>query len=275
MGVATVEVRGHAFRVTSSIHPRSARSVLLVHGIGISHRAFARLHRELEPFASVYSVDLPGFGSLPAPRRSPGVPEMASLLGRAVERALAAAGASGRGTGAAGREAAGAAGTLIAVGGSMGAQWVVELARQRPDLVSRLVAIGPVVNDARRTAAAQGLALLADTLREPPSANAIVFGDYLRCGPRWYLRQLRPMLRYRIEDRVAGLPQPLLIVRGGRDPIAPAAWCERLAGRAPVARIADIPGQPHLAQHTAPAAVAREIARFAGIPGPAAAEPPA
>ena len=244
---ATVEVRGAPFRVTSSPGPGGGRPLVLVHGIGISSRAFARLHAELSVRAPVHSVDLPGFGPLPRPDRTLDVAGMAELLGEAI-----AARAAGLGAG----------GPVVAVGNSMGAQWVVELARQRPDLVSHVVTIGPVVNDRRRGALAQGAALLADSLREPWSANRIVLSDYLRCGVRWYLRQLRHMLRYRIEERVAGLAQPLLVVRGGRDPIAPADWCARLAGAAPRARIAEIPGQPHLAQHTAPAAVADAIAGF-------------
>ncbi len=240
----TIEVRGSAFRVTASSHPGGAPAFLLVHGIGISSRAFARLHRVLAADATVYSVDLPGFGGLPAPDRSPDVPAMAALLANVVRMETAE--------------------PVIAVGNSMGTQWVVELARQHPELVSRVVVIGPVADDTRRSAVAQGLALLIDSTRESPSANALVLRDYLRCGPRWYFRQLPHMLDYRIEDSVAELERPLLIIRGERDPIARAGWCERLREAAADAQLAQIPRQPHLAQHTAPREVAREIRRFVG-----------
>lgn len=244
----TVRVRDCTFRVTTSEspahtrHPAATHTVVLVHGIGISSRAFAPLHDVLARYATVHSIDLPGFGRAPKPRRSLSVAEMARLLAVVVESL--------------GRE------PVIAVGNSMGTQWVVELARQRPDLVTHAVAIGPVVDEAKRSALAQAIALLVDSTRESRSANAMVLREYLRCGPRWYLRQLPHMLRYRIEDRVAELHCPLLIIRGERDPIASAEWCARVRDAGVRAQLAQIPGQPHLAQYTAPRAVAREISRF-------------
>ena len=119
---------------------------------------------------------------------------------------------------------------------------------------------------------AQTVALATDTLGEPPLINAIVFSDYLRCGVPWYLTQLRHMLTYPIEDRVAELARPLLLIRGSRDPIAGLEWSRLLRERAdaaagPSARSASasrsslvvIPGQHHVAQHSAPRAVASAI----------------
>ncbi|UWF78670.1 alpha/beta hydrolase [Microbacterium sp. EF45047] len=250
-------MQGQRFRVFSSLHPESSVAFLLVHGIGISHRLFSRLHGVLAAEHTVHTVDLPGFGGLPRPPWSPDVPEMSRLLGQALDRLGAdRLGADRLGAGGLG------AGRLVAVGDSMGTQWVVELGVQRPDLVSHVVAIGPVVDDRHRTAGAQARALALDCLREPPSAYARVLTEYLRCGPRWYSSQLRHMLSYPIEERVLLLPRPLLILRGGRDPIAGPAWCARLQRRAPLARTSEIPGHPHLVQHTAPWEVAGEIVRF-------------
>ncbi|WP_199484450.1 alpha/beta fold hydrolase, partial [Microbacterium sp. C448] len=119
----------------------------------------------------------------------------------------------------------------VLVGHSMGAQWVVELARQRPDLAASVVLIGPVADDEHRTIRAQSLALALDTLGEPPVVNAIVFAEYIRCGMPWYLTQLRHMMAYPIEDGVADLVVPVLIVRGGNDPVAGLEWCRRLSDR--------------------------------------------
>jgi pimeloyl-ACP methyl ester carboxylesterase len=233
-----------SFRIHSSRRPDASPTqvFVLVHGIGVSHRYLARLHRQLAERSDVHSIDLPGFGGLPKPAGQVPVPLMADALGVVLDR-LGLAGA-------------------VLVGHSMGAQWVVELAVHRPDLASSVVVIGPVSDDLRRSVAAQSIALAVDTIGEPLDGNVIVFTDYLRCGPRWYLRQLRHMVTYPIENRVTALTCPLLIIRGGDDPIAGQAWTRRLRDHAPAGSLVMVPGHRHLVQHTAPRTVAHAITAF-------------
>lgn len=229
-----------AFRVFRSA-PRAGLgpSVVLVHGIGMSHRSLARVHRALATTRTVYSVDLPGFGGLPRPEGEVDVASMAYALAEVI--------------------ASLSVGPVILVGHSMGAQWTVELAVARPDLVAQLIIMGPVVDAEHRTLAAQMRALAIDTLREAPDANAIAFSDYARCGPVWYLAQARHMVAYPIEKRVALLKLPLLIIRGGHDPIAGLRWCRRLRDAAPRARLVLVPRARHLVQYSSPAATASAI----------------
>jgi pimeloyl-ACP methyl ester carboxylesterase len=156
----------------------------------------------------------------------------------------------------------------------MGVQWAVELAVLRPDLVAHVVLMGPVTDDRHRSLVAQAIALGRDVLGEPPRVNAVVFRDYLRCGPRWFLAQSRFMVPYPIEDRLALLSIPVLILRGGRDPIAGMAWCRRLRTHAPRgSRVVIVPGHHHVVQFTAAPAVASAVRAFiAGQPerGPSA-----
>lgn len=215
------------------------RAIVLVHGIGMSSRYLSRLHDALLPHADVHSVDMPGFAGLPKPGRTVDVATMAAALGEVV--------------------ASLDAGPVVVVGHSMGTQWAVELGVQRPDLVSDVVIIGPVADLAHRSAFAQTRALCIDTLLESPATNWIVATDYIRCGVPWYLAQLRPMLDYALEERVARLTVPLLVIRGERDPIAGPAWCRLLRDRAPVAVLVRIPGGAHNAQCSAPRAVAAAI----------------
>ena len=235
-----MDIGGLAFRVLSSISPASREpAIVLVHGIGVSHRYLSRLHDELAAHRTVISVDLPGFGGLPKPRHDVDVPSMARALTQLLEQL--------------------ALGPAILLGHSMGTQWVIEAALQRPELLTSVVAMGPVVDDRHRTVLRQTWALSIDTLREPPTVNAIVLTDYLRCGVPWYLTQLRHMLAHRLEDRVPFLAVPLLLIRGGEDPIAGLEWCRRLRRSAPRAHLVQIPGHHHVAQHTAPKAVASAI----------------
>ncbi|MHC2999123.1 alpha/beta fold hydrolase [Microbacterium sp. HJ5] len=228
------------FRVLSSPRPRSEKpAVVLVHGIGVSHRYLSRLHAELAQTRSVHSLDLPGFGGLPKPVGDVDVPRMAEGIATVL--------------------ASLDVGPVVLVGHSMGSQWVVEVGARRPDLVTHVVAMGPVADARHRSVFAQTAALAVDTLGETPAINAVVFTDYLRCGPRWYLAQLRHMLAYRIEDRAAALTRPLLVVRGSRDPIAGMEWCRLLRDRADDGSLVVIPGGHHVAQQSRPRAVAAAI----------------
>jgi pimeloyl-ACP methyl ester carboxylesterase len=246
-GGVAVTANGLTGRLYSSNVPSAAaRPVyVLLHGIGVSHRYLARLHVELARSADVYSFDLPGFGGTPRPGRQVSVGEYAAF----VAAVLAQQGV----------------GSCIVVGHSMGVQFAVELALQAPALVSRTVLMGPVVDPARRSAAWHALALTRDALfSEPPSTNAVVFTDYFRAGFRWYLTELPVMMEYPLDARARGVAQPVLVLRGGRDPIARRPWCEYLAAQAPDGAFAEVRGRGHVVQETATEDVARIIRSWAG-----------
>ena len=212
---------------------------VLLHGIGASHRYFRRLQNVLARHGDTHAIDLPGFGATPTPDRQVSVADYAAHTAATLEKM--------------------GAGPVVVIGHSMGTQVATELAIQRPDLVSHVALLGPVVDPERRTVLQQTLALGRDALMESPIGNAIVLSDYARAGVRWYLTELPVMMSYTIEDRLALVPQPVLIVRGSRDPIAPDTWCRKLAVTAPRGHFLEIPGKPHLVQHGAAALTAEGI----------------
>jgi pimeloyl-ACP methyl ester carboxylesterase len=240
----TIERGDRAFRVLTSATAGGTGRLpfVLIHGIGMSHRYLARLHDRLALEGVVHSVDLPGFGGLPKPVGDIDVEAMAASLGEVLDDL--------------------GIGPAIVVGHSMGAQWAVELGVQRPDLVRGVVAMGPVTDDRHRSLPAQALALGLESLGEPPTVNAIVFTDYVRCGVRWYLTQVRHMLAYPIEDRAAELTTPLLVLRGGDDPVAGLEWCRRLRDCARDGALVVVPGHNHVVQQTAPRSVASALGAF-------------
>jgi pimeloyl-ACP methyl ester carboxylesterase len=260
-GVA-VTANGLTGRLYTSNAPSGAGqpAYVLLHGIGVSHRYLARLHVELaqgaeapqspqaeslDRGAAVYSFDLPGFGGTPRPGRQVTVGEYAAF----VAAVLAERGVE----------------SCIVIGHSMGVQFAVELALQVPGLVTRTVLMGPVVDPARRSAAWHALALTRDSLfSEPPLTNVVVFTDYFRTGFRWYLTELPVMMEYPLDSRVRGVAQPVLVLRGGRDPIARRPWCEYLAAQATDGAFAEVSGRGHVVQDTATGEVAQAIRRWAG-----------
>lgn len=242
---------GHlTFRLITDRLPEPATSpaFVLVHGIGMSHRSLARLHDALDKERAVFSIDLPGHGGLPKPRVDGKLDVEVDV--REMARGLAGAIASLK------------IGPVILVGHSMGAQWITAIARQNPELVDRVVFIGPVVDPARRTLGHQACALARDSLGESPRINTIVTTDYLRCGTPWYAAQARHMFEYLIEDEVARLTVPVLIIRGQRDPIAKHEWCRALGDQAATSTLVTVPGHHHVVQHSASEHVAKAILAF-------------
>ncbi|MGY2745063.1 alpha/beta fold hydrolase [Pseudarthrobacter sp. O4] len=261
-----VEAAGHLGHVFASRRPPvntayagpdaapPAPAVLLVHGIGVSHRYLRRLHGVLAGSVDTYSIDLPGFGATPRPEQVLTVAVHASYILGAMEQL----------------------GVLefMIVGHSMGTQFAVEAALQQPERIPYVVLMGPVVDSKRRTVLQQALALGRDSLFfESPSSNALVFTDYLRCGPSWYLKTLRVMMDYPTEQRAAGVAAPVLVLRGASDPVASADWCRRLADRAPNGTLLEIRGTGHVVQHNRATEVAEAIMSFAGLPGAASQAP--
>lgn len=244
--------RMYASRATPAVRAESP-TIVLIHGIGASHRYLARLHHVLARTADTISIDLPGFGSTPRPDRQLTAAEQGAFIHEVLDQS--------------------GVGPRVLVGHSMGSQFVLEAALQRPEQVPQVVLMGPVVDVRRRTLPRQMFALAKDAvLYETPGSNALVFSDYLRCGPLWYLKELRVMMNYPIEERIRGLGMPVMVLRGASDPIATGEWCRILARRAPAGRLVEVPGCGHVVQYTGTAQVADAISGFAGLPGSGTAE---
>lgn len=218
-------------------------SYVLIHGIGVSHRYLARLHAVLAASAPTYSLDLPGFAGTPKPGRQLSVEDYGAFIAEALKTC--------------------GIDSYVLVGHSMGVQFAIEAALREPDRAQHLVLMGPVVDARHKNIQRQSLALFLDgLLRESPSSNWIVFSDYLRCGPRWYLTELPVMMAYPTEKRLADVDIPVLVLRGSRDQVAGPEWSLRLSRAVPQGRLVEIPGVGHVAQHMRPTAVADAIRSF-------------
>ncbi|MHA7155636.1 alpha/beta fold hydrolase [Arthrobacter sp. TMN-50] len=215
---------------------------VMVHGIGMSHRYFDRLQPELALHGNTHVLDLPGFGGTPKPGQQLGIDAYAAALGRTLDQAGIR--------------------SCVLIGHSMGAQFVTELAVQRPDLVTDLVLIGPVTDPTRRSAVWHSFALGLDSLRERPLTNAMVLADYARCGLPWYFTELPVMLNYNIHERLPLATQPVLVIRGSNDPVSRQPWCLRLAAEAKDGRLVEIPGQPHVAHRGGAKEVTQAVLAF-------------
>jgi len=253
--VSDVRSQGLSGRIYASLgagktraEGEAAPAFVLVHGIGVSHRYLFRLHQFLAETTDTYSIDLPGFGATPKPGRQLSVGDYADFILAALDELGVT--------------------SCVLVGHSMGTQFAVEAATRQPDRITELVLMGPVVDPRRRTVMRQALDLATDcALFESPSSNLVVLTDYVRCGPRWYLKELPVMMTYPLEERIRDVGVPVLVLRGAKDPVASRDWCQILAARAAAGEFREVPGCGHVVQHTGTAEVAGAILDFARCPG--------
>lgn len=226
-------------------HGSGRRSFVLIHGIGMGRTVFADLIEQLAPHGTVVAVDLPGYGEAPEPHRVLTMERTADLLAAYLRARVRT--------------------PVVAVGHSMGAQVVLELAVRHPETVDRLVLLGPSTDPRARSIPGQLWRLLRDIAVESPKVIAIGAREYLRAGPR--LRQkTRAMLVHRPERILAAVRRPTLIIRGENDVVAPRDWCTAIAAAIPGARLGEIEGHGHETMIRDAAPSAELITRFAAEP---------
>lgn len=198
---------------------------VLVHGLGMAHEYWDGLADVLEESGTVYALDLPGFGDAPEPPRPLSMAESGEL----VAELIAAEGLD----------------HPVLIGHSTGAQVVSETAARHPDLVDRIVLIGPTVNPRERSLGLQTLRFLQDIALVNPKTLALGLAAYAEAGPKWYAANLRPMLQHRMELTLPRIEAETLVVRGEHDHIVPRYWAEEIAALVPSGRFAEVPGRGH------------------------------
>jgi 2-hydroxy-6-oxonona-2,4-dienedioate hydrolase len=227
----------------SALPPPGATPVVLVHGWGVAGGYLVPTAARLAATHPVWVPDLPGHGSSSKPRDALDVRGLADVL-------------------IGWMDAVGLRGAVLA-GNSLGCQTITELALRRPDLVQGIVLVGPTVDPRARSVPRLAMRLVASGLFEPKSLAFVLAWDYARMGVRRLRGELRRMLDDRIEERLARLRVPALVVRGEHDAIAPARWAAevvRLLGGP--ARVLTLAGAAHAPTYSDPDVVARHVRTF-------------
>ncbi len=215
----------------------SGAPVLLVAGLTMSGRYLAPTAAELATDRLVLAPDLPGVGRSPHPERPLTIVELADLLHDLL---------------------VGTTGPAVIVANSFGCQVAVELALRHPAVVRGLVLTSPVVAPRVRSLAPVSARFLAAMAHEPWAYLGIALLDNVRGWTRKGRSNLLALLAYPIEDRVAELTVPTLVVRGSRDRLVPEPFARRLAGLVPGGRSVEM-ATGHAVPYSAPVALARLV----------------
>ncbi len=246
--------------------------LLMLHGIGGGHRAFAP---QVEAFAHAgfraVAWDAPGYG-----RSAPVEPyNFKALAARCIALIEALLATSERKS-------------LALLGHSMGGMLAQEVVARRPDLVHQLILCGtsPAFGKAdgawqqqfvaERTApldAGKTMAELAEVLvPQMVGPGALPEGALLaqRCmaevPPATYRRALQALMGF---DRRANLPQirvPTLLVAGEFDKNAPSSVMRKMAEQIASSHFVELPGVGHLQNLEAPDAFEAAVLAFLNLP---------
>lgn len=233
-------------RETADASVPGARPVLLLHGVGTTTRYHRPVLHALRGRLPAVAVELPGIGS----SSSDDIPNSVAGQADVVAEWLRTTGRR----------------PLVVAGNSMGAQTAVELAVRHPDLAERVVLLGPTVDRRSRNLPQQIVKLAVDATRERPILLAITVTDTFLTRRRAVNRYLRAALDHRVEERIAQVRAPVLVVRGERDPLVPRRWAQHLADAAPRGRFHEVPGAAHAVHHGRPEAVADLLVEVATTP---------
>lgn len=132
-------------------------------------------------------------------------------------------------------------GTVILGGHSSGTQVAAAAAAGRAD-VGLVLLTGPIVDPVARSLVRLGFRWLSDGKQETGGLIASQAPEWWRAGPRRLIRLIRTHLAYRIEEPLARLTVPALILRGSSDKLSTPGWCRRLAALTPGGRYVELPG---------------------------------
>jgi pimeloyl-ACP methyl ester carboxylesterase len=232
---AAAGTRVHA----AALGTASGPVVVCVHGLGVSHRYFLPVARELAPHARVVAPDLPGFGRTRGPAQALDVrgqsQALADWLGRTGHH------------------------KALLLTNSTGCQVVVDLATHSPELLGPVVLVGPTFDRRARSLPRQYVRLVANQRWEDPRMAPVLSLDWVACGPRRYARTLASLLHDPVERKLRHVTVPTLVVRGARDPIVPRTWAREVAQGLPDGRLAEVPGKGHTLNWSAPKELTRLV----------------
>jgi pimeloyl-ACP methyl ester carboxylesterase len=239
-----INVGGHVIHYRASVNPsnKNLSPIILVHGLGVSSRYMVPTAVMLAPHRTIFAPDLPGFGRSKKPPRPLNITQLADALAHwmellAIDRAV-----------------------LLA--NSIGCQIVVDLALRRPELVAQLVLVSPTVDKRARTAFRSFLRLLLDVPHERLSLAFIALLDYLRAGLGRTALTFGYAIQDEIEQRLSGVRQPVLVVRGERDPVVPERWAEEVNRRLPASQLVNIKNAAHAVNHNSPEQLTQVVLEF-------------
>jgi pimeloyl-ACP methyl ester carboxylesterase len=219
--VGTIEVR---YQVHGQGEP-----LILLHGLAGSTAWWRRNVGVLSRHYKVYLVDWPGFGTMCQYRRHFSVAGAVGWLGDL----LGVWGLS----------------KVSLVGHSMGGLIAAIFAARWPDRLAKLVLVAPAIGLPRTAMAAFLLPLVREALSVHPRFAPTLAWDTARAGLFTLRRVAREFLHMNIQQELAQITTPCLLVWGQRDPLVPVALGHQLQAKIQGSRLCLLPQAGHIVMY--------------------------
>jgi pimeloyl-ACP methyl ester carboxylesterase len=149
------------------------------------------------------------------------------------------------------------------IGNSMGCELIINLAVAYPHRVARMVLQGPSVDPPARSYDGMAGRLMKNMIKERSSdLNAIAREDYAKATIPRVVKTAFMTFRDEPEKKLPAVQCPVLVVRGGNDPVISQGWAEQVASIPRDGRLLVIPGYCHTIHFIAPGAFVDAIRPF-------------
>lgn len=133
-------------------------------------------------------------------------------------------------------------GRVVLGGHSSGTQVAAETALLRPGHIAGVVLAGPTIDPVYRGGIRVFARWWADRRGDPKSLDEVHRPERQAVGFRRVFRVLGAHLRHDLEQPVAALTVPILVIRGREDRLSTPEWGSRLAGLAADGEYVEVPG---------------------------------
>jgi pimeloyl-ACP methyl ester carboxylesterase len=225
---------------TTAAPADTTHTVVFVPGLGEGDY-MAPHARLLAEHWRVLILDMPGFGRTRAPNRLRTVEAFGQALTGYLRMGLDK--------------------PAYVVGSSFGCQ-IAAAAAERDAPVDRMVMVSPTYDRRARSIPAQLRRWIPTMLVEPPMLALGLAKSYAHCGVRTPIIAFLAGLYDPLEQRLAQIEIPVLVVRGARDHIVSAEWAAEVAAQLPRSRLATIEGFAHTLDYAAPEPLAAVTVPF-------------
>jgi pimeloyl-ACP methyl ester carboxylesterase len=227
------------YRRNATEPPAGARTIVHIHGFGISGRYLLPTAALLASDYRTFVPDLPGFGRSHHPRRRLTIPWLGEVVVRLMDQLEID--------------------RAILLSNSLGAPITGAVIDTHPDRVEAVVLVSPAGGEYNLPFPKALAQLALAGSREPLGMMPIATRDYARFGVRSSLSLLRSMLAYPAAERVRELTLPTLVVIGSRDPLVSEDHVAEVAVELPHVTAVVIDGAAHAINFSHPGQLAHVV----------------
>jgi 2-hydroxy-6-oxonona-2,4-dienedioate hydrolase len=225
---------------------QAQRQIVMIHGALASRRYLLPTAKLLADNFQVFVPEMPGHGASSRPRHALSVEDQAEVLFEWFRLN-------------------GLTQTHI-FANSYGCQVVAQLTATHPEIVQRLILTGPTADPTARSIPKQMYRLYIDGFAEPSGGKAQLFADLRDMGIPIAFQTVQRMLEDDIRPRLSQIKCQTLVLRGGKDTLAPQLWTEEVARRISNSRFCVIPGAPHCVNYATPSQLTSIVMNFINEP---------